>query len=134
MADCQHRVRSRCRRVPRRPTFRLDTSVQRTCAQRVSHGRVDRPLRQSNDAIGGGERSSRLKRLQGRAIAIEKRLVSMLQRFIGGNDQPSGPMKRILIHDSARLVGHGLRESAVTLHELCLLQYPRAHHANMQLS
>jgi cell division septation protein DedD len=34
------------------------------------------------------------------------------QRFIGGQDQPIGPMKCILIHDLARLVGHGLRESA----------------------
>ena len=37
----------------------------------------------------------------------------MLQRFIGGQEHSSGPMKCIVIHDSARLDGHGLRESAV---------------------
>ena len=37
----------------------------------------------------------------------------VLQRFIGGHDHSSGPMKCIIIHDSVRLDGHGLRESAV---------------------
>jgi hypothetical protein len=56
------------------------------------------------------KRISNKKHKRARASAGDR-----LQRFIGGQDQPSGPMKCILIHDSARLVGHGLRESAVRL-------------------
>jgi hypothetical protein len=38
---------------------------------------------------------------------------SAVQRFIGNQDHSSEPVKCICIHESARLGGHGFRESVV---------------------
>ena len=52
-------------------------------------------------------------RAEGYDREIARPAGSRLERFIGGQDHPSGPMKCIIIHDSVRLDGPGLRESAL---------------------